>query len=121
MASLDENALICDFAETYRIYDYRELPLRSAAIYAAGLRENSRIKQKLAKEPASQEIILLACIADRLSYILHGLSGNKEEQKSIVNILYGIEEADEKGKITAYESGEAYEEARRRILEEGGN
>lgn len=38
MVAVDEEALICDFAETYNILDWRELPCRTAAILASGLR-----------------------------------------------------------------------------------
>lgn len=34
MLNLSEDALICDFAETYHIYDYRSLPLRLVATLA---------------------------------------------------------------------------------------
>lgn len=43
MINTDEDALICDFAETYHIYDYRSLPLHMAGIFACGLRPDSRI------------------------------------------------------------------------------
>jgi len=46
MIKLDENALICDFAETYHIYDYRQLPPTRVAVFACGLRDDSRIKMK---------------------------------------------------------------------------
>ena len=48
MLNTDEEALICDFAEIYRIYNYKEIPCKMAAIYAKGLKENARIKMKLA-------------------------------------------------------------------------
>ena len=44
MLNTDEEALVCDFAETYRIYNYKEIPCKMAAIYAKGLKENARIK-----------------------------------------------------------------------------
>lgn len=64
MISLDEDALICDFAETYRIYDYRQLPARRAAVYACGLRQNSRIMMKICDLKVPFETLLLALIAD---------------------------------------------------------
>lgn len=64
MISLDEDALICDFAETYRIYDYRQLPARRAAVYACGLRPNARIMMKLCNIKVPLETLLLALIAD---------------------------------------------------------
>lgn len=47
MIAKDEDALICDLAETYRIFDYRSLPLKTVATFSVGLRENSRIKMSL--------------------------------------------------------------------------
>ena len=41
MIATDEDALICDFAETYHIYDYRSLDVEYAATLAYGLRDDS--------------------------------------------------------------------------------
>ena len=46
MIRLDRDALICDLAETYHIYDMRSLPLQTVATLSAGLRDDSRIKMK---------------------------------------------------------------------------
>jgi hypothetical protein len=43
---LDEDLLICDFAETYKIYDIRALKPFTAGSLAYGLRPDSRIKLK---------------------------------------------------------------------------
>ena len=44
MIQTDEDALICDLAETYGIFDYRQLPADQVAVFAFGLRDDSRIK-----------------------------------------------------------------------------
>ena len=44
MVASDEDALICDFAETYHILDYKALPLKLRATLASGLRDSSRSK-----------------------------------------------------------------------------
>lgn len=64
MIASDDAALRCDFMETYHIPDYRALPARQAALFACGLRDNSRIKMALAEAPAPIEILLLAGIRD---------------------------------------------------------
>lgn len=64
MVATDENALICDFAETYHVYAWRQLPARTAATLAAGLSPDSRIMRRLSGVPAKLEHILLAIIAD---------------------------------------------------------
>lgn len=48
MLATDRDALICDLAETYRVLDYRALPVELLATLAAGLRQDARIWQKIA-------------------------------------------------------------------------
>ena len=60
MVHTDRSALICDLAETYGIYDMGSLPVTTVAILASGLRDNSRIKMKLAGMKVSNELLLSA-------------------------------------------------------------
>ena len=69
MILTDEDALICDFAEYYHIYNYRALPVKYAATLACGLRENSRIKKALSGTSYDTETLLLAAAVGRLSLI----------------------------------------------------
>ena len=39
MIKTDEDALICDLAETYQIYDYKSLPAYMVATFSVGLRK----------------------------------------------------------------------------------
>ena len=55
MLKKDEEALICDFAETYHIYDYKRLPLTTVAALAVGLRENSRLKMAMNEAETTTE------------------------------------------------------------------
>lgn len=64
MIALDEDALICDFAETYQIYDFYQLPVEYIATLAIGLRDNSRIKMKACGLKVESNYLLLAHIAD---------------------------------------------------------
>ena len=118
MLELDEDALICDFAETYHIYDYRSLPLQLVATLAAGLRDNSRIKLKAAGAPATQEVILLASIADRVEAFRYGFSEDASKGRnrptSIVEALYGGTSSG-KGGVTSFATPEDFEAALARI------
>ena len=40
MIAVDENALICDLAETYGIYNYRQLPPTLVAVFSLGYEMN---------------------------------------------------------------------------------
>lgn len=64
MAAADEDALRCDFAQVYRVLDFRRLPLRTAAVLACGLPEDSRIIRKLSGSRIDVTTALLARIFD---------------------------------------------------------
>lgn len=109
MISLDEDALICDLAETYKIYDYRSLPVQLVATLAAGLRDNSRIKLLASGCPVSQDTILLACIADRVEAFRFGFTReakNGNLPPSLVKMLLGEEQPKDNKGVMAFSSSE---------------
>lgn len=70
MIGLDEEALICDFAEVYHVFDWRALPLKTAATLAMGLGANSRIMKRISGMSYDMETLLLATIADALHILV---------------------------------------------------
>lgn len=119
MIKLDEDALVCDLAETYQIYDYSQLPLLKVAVFACGLREDSRIKQKLSKQLVSIDTMLLAGIVDRLSLSLwiQTKDGQKgvNRPKSVVDQLTQKEEKGEREHLV-FSSGEEFEKYRKEFF-----
>ena len=73
MIRLNKDALICDLAETYQIFDYRSLPVQLVATLSAGLRDNSRIKLKAAEASVGLDTVILAAIADNLTLLRAGM------------------------------------------------
>lgn len=69
MWSAAKDELICDFAETYHIYDLRALPVRTLAVLACGLGRNSRVWAKTQGFDARWSEIVLAMCADRLAVL----------------------------------------------------
>lgn len=117
MITTDEEALICDFAETYGIYDYRQLPLKTAAVLASGLRDNSRIKIKMSGLKASPETLMSAVTADRVGIIAWMLSEDgRHNRNRPESILASILEADKQNDVIAFENGQDFERARNEIL-----
>ena len=115
MLKIDENALICDLAETYHIYNYRQLPPSMVAIFAIGLRDDSRIKMKLSNSKVPPNIMLLAGIIDSLNILIwqnteDGRKG-RNKPKSILSDLYHKE-----NDISAFASGKEFEAERQRII-----
>ncbi|RCW16316.1 hypothetical protein CAC02_09215 [Streptococcus gallolyticus] len=119
MIKIDENALICDLAETYHIYNYRQLPADLVAVFSVGLRENARIKMAMSDQKVSLETLLLASIADRVGILAwqNTEDGHKGRNapKEFVSIL--TEEPKEREE-SIFKSGEDFENARARILKD---
>lgn len=88
MLSTDENAFICDMAETYHILDYKALPVDLLAVLASGLRDNSRIKMKIAGFNYIPPEIVLPQIADHLMVIRKILGNDKKKPKYMSDILF---------------------------------
>lgn len=83
MIKIDEEALICDLAETYQIYEYKQLPVHMVAVFSCGLKEDSRIKLKMSNQLVSFETMLLAGIYDRLSLLLWSKTKDAEKGKNM--------------------------------------
>lgn len=111
MISADRDALICDLAEVYGVFDYRALPVPLLATLAVGLREDSRIKRKISGTPLTKVEMLAAAAVDRLSLLvwMNSEDGRKGENRpgSILSVLLG-EESNE-SPLDAFETAEEFE------------
>ncbi len=119
MINTDEEALICDFAETYHIYNYRSLPLHMAGIYACGLRQDSRIIMAMSKTKLTADQTLLAMISDntRMLAWLNSADGMRgvNRPKSLVEILLGNVKQNVSSGIEAFETGQDFDDEWRRL------
>ena len=122
MISMDKEALMCDLAETYHIFSIHELPARQVAMYAVGLRANSRIKLAMTNQKVSNEEVLLAMIADRLSLLVwfntkDGQDGTNRP-KSMLALLLGDEKTND-DKVEAFKrftTGDDFINYRKQLL-----
>ena len=124
MIKVDEDALICDLAETYQIYDYRQLPPKMVAVFSYGLKEDSRIKMKLSGQKVPSETLLLASMVDKLNTIVWFKTKDGQKGKnmppSIVSILTGQEKSDVNKDMVVFNSGEDFVNRRKMLLQTGG-
>lgn len=109
MVSADEDALICDFAETYHVLDWRKLPVRLAATLAAGLPETSRIRMKMAGIKTTTQLLMQAAMVDRLSLLIwmQTKDGQKNRRRptSIAQVLLGTQPRSD---VQAFDSEEKF-------------
>lgn len=121
MLSTDEDAVICDLAETYQIYDYKDMPSDKVAIFCNGLREDSRIKMKMTGQKVKLDTMLLASTVDKLSLLVwtktkDGQKGRNKPTSLVESINKPVKVKEE----LVFTTGEEFERVRNKILREGG-
>ena len=116
MIKADEDALACDFAETYHIYDYRRLPVILVASLAVGLRSDSRIKIKLSGSKVSPEMMMMAAMIDRLTVLVWMQTKDGQHGRNQPKPVLSVFEKPESDTIS-FLSGEDYERERQRLLQ----
>lgn len=118
MLNADEEALVCDLAETYHIFNYREMSPLLVATLAVGLRENSRIKIKMNDTKTSYLNLLLASILDDLNTLVwfktEDAQHGRNRPQSILNALIGGD-IDDNGNMS-FESAEDFENYRKKLI-----
>ena len=111
MLVTDEDALICDLAETYHIYDYRSLTPIQVATFSVGLRENSRIKLKMSGNKTSLETALLAMINDRLAILLWSKTKDGEKNRNRPKLVTELLFEKKENTLKKYYSADDYDKA----------
>ena len=123
MVNEDEDALICDLAETYQIYDMRELSPLKVAVFSCGLREDSRIKKKLANFEYDINTLLLTVCADALQFLAWCKTENAQKNINrptpIISVL--MHKDAEENKPISFRTAEQFEESRKAIIERINN
>lgn len=115
MYGADKDALLCDLAETYGIFDMRALPTATLAVLAVGLSPDSRAKRSVSGLKVPLNTLLLSMAVDKLSLLFWAKTkdGGRgvNRPKSIAKMLLG---GDEK-QVEAFDSPEEFEAAREKI------
>ena len=116
MLAIDKNALICDLAETYNIYDYKRVPGRLLGILAAGLGDNSRIGKKINGVRGTISEVLLAQILDAVRFLCWAQTEDGRKGKHRPNSVasdFFVSEDKNKAKSMSIED---FEKIRKKII-----
>lgn len=118
MLATDEDAVVCDLAETYGIFDYHSLPSTYIATLAVGLRDDARIKLKMSQTAYPLKTMLLASAVDRLSLLVWAKTKdagkNRNRPKSVLEEMMKKPESD----IISFEDPKAFDDAWKELTEE---
>lgn len=112
--------MICDLAETYHVFNYRELPVKLLATLVAGLRADSRTKMEINGAKAPTNTLIMALIFDKLNQWVW--LNSKEGQKGHnppPSLVEKLTSEPKQSKIQSYDSGDDFDAAYQRII--GGN
>lgn len=120
MINEDEDALICDLAEIYNIHDYKQLPLTKVAVFANGLKDDSRIKLKLNGQKLPVDTLLLMGLVDRLSILLWSRTQDGHKGQNRPTMLLGPSTKVESNDFVIFDSGEDFEKVRNNLIKAGG-
>lgn len=117
MIRMDEDALICDLAETYGILNYRSLPIHLVATLCVGLRENSRIKMKMADITVTFEKIVLAGIWDKVNLLYWSKTKDGSKNRNCPeSIAAKLMKSKEPKQLIAFDDGKAFLEYRQKLI-----
>lgn len=113
--------VICDLAETYHIYDYKQYSPSYIALLIMGLRSNSRFKMALSGQPADDQTMLNALMTDYLALLtwFQTKDGQKNRNRP-VSIYDRIMNPSSEDKNKGYDTAEDFEKARKEFLKKGG-
>lgn len=111
MIRVGEDALICDLAETYHVFDWRSLPVKTVVTLACGLDADSRIMMLLSGQRWKTSTIMQAAIVDRLSLLCWAQSKDaakgRNRPKMILDAI-NAEQKKEPQKTKGFRSGEDF-------------
>lgn len=123
MLHIDEDALICDLAETYHIHDYTAFPVGYIATLAMGLPEASRIKRKLSGMTLDLQNTLIARCLDVLNLLFWAQTKagqkNQGRPKSVLSAMTAPTARAAKDDLRGYASGKDFMEARQKLVKGG--
>ena len=107
MLALDKDAVLCDLAETYHLYNYKGLPGRYLAALCVGLRDNSRIKMKMSGSKIPLDITLQILTLDSLNMLRWQLAGGKGKKPISI---YNQVTAEYNKQLKGFTSGKDFED-----------
>jgi len=120
MIKVDKDALLCDLAETYQIYDFKQLPLTTVAVFSCGLDDDSRIKRKLRGQKLTLDQMIQMNISDSLKLLVWFKSKDAIKGKNKPILWSALLNKPKQNNEVVFNSSEDFEKARTEILGEGG-
>ena len=118
MLATNEDALICDLAETYHIFNYRQYKPKFIATLAVGLRDDSRIKMIINRSKLKLDQYVSIAILDCLKMLVwlntSDATIGENRPELILDRIFNNNTASQ---VEAYSDPDDFEKARKAIIE----
>lgn len=101
--------MICDLAETYHIYTYKEMDPLLIGTLCAGLRDDSRVKMKVSNSKITLEQALLGRIVDELAFL--SWTKTKDAQKGRGRPASILKMLTEEKEVEAFKDADSFNDA----------
>lgn len=104
-------------AETYHVLNWRELPLKTAAVLASGLHQDSRCFRKINNQKLRSDQYTQFAILDELRLLRWMQTKDAEKGRNRPeSILKSMLEPKESQRVTAFRTAEEFEARRKMII-----
>lgn len=121
MYSADADALLCDMAEIYGIFDLQALPCRTVATLASGLPDDCRIRRSMSGTRVSFRDLMLAAAVDRLALLVWMQTKDAQKGRNRPDSIVAKLTADPSEEVVGFATADSFEAARARILRGGAD
>ena len=124
MRAVHEDALICDFAQYYHVYEIDSLDVRTAAVLACGLPADSRAFRESSRSKETginPDSLFKAAVIDAIRNVEWAICQTHSKKRlkrpeSVTKKLLGQKDEQHQN-VQGFETPEEYEAARQRIIE----
>ena len=113
-----KDEMICDLAEYYHICNYRAIPVGLLATLVDGLREDSRVKSKLAGLPIPMSLFFLIAIYDRVAWLQWSKTADAENGRGCPeSVVAKLLNAKQEKQYEVFASGEDFKKRWKEITD----
>ncbi|MDD6666723.1 MAG: hypothetical protein PUE58_01940 [Lachnospiraceae bacterium] len=111
----NEDKLVADFAEFYHCFDWKSIPLETAAVLASELRPDSRSYMAAHGVCVSTTDALLAKIFDELQFLVYQHAGRGAQKPTLISNDLILGKQEKKHKAKSFDNSNDFEAAWRNL------
>ena len=110
--------MICDLAETYHVFNYRELPVKLLATLVSGLRADSRVKMAINGTNVPTTTLIMAMTYDRINqWVWMNTKDGRRNKNKPASLAEALMAKPKEKTHEVFDSGEEFDAMLKKIKE----